>query len=139
MLDCPVLFMYKEFKIELGYEKYLDILPRRFRFYFCRLRLSVHPLRMQTGRYARNHIIREERYCLCCNERDLEDEYHFVCVCSCLNVIRRKYLKRIYYINPSVHKFISFITSNNKNELVKMSLFVKEALSIRKDICNVEH
>jgi hypothetical protein len=139
MLDSPVLFMYKEFKTELGYEKYLDILPRSFRFYFCRLRLSVHPLRMQTGRYARNHIVREERYCLCCNERDLEDEYHFVCVCPCFNATRRKYLKRLYYVNPSVHKFISLITSNNKNELVKLSLFVKEALSIRKDIINVEH
>ena len=26
----------------------------------------------------------EERYCLCCGTRDIEDEYHFICICMLL-------------------------------------------------------
>jgi hypothetical protein len=38
------------------YEKYLDILPKWFRFYFCKLRMSGIHLRIQTGRFNRNPI-----------------------------------------------------------------------------------
>ena len=62
--NSPVLVIYKEIKNILEYEKYLDILPKSFRLYFTRLRLSAHPLRIQTGRYAGNRTIREDRYCL---------------------------------------------------------------------------
>ena len=70
-------------------------------------RLSVHPLRMQTGRYGRPRIVPEERYCLCCGARDIEDEYHFICICSCYVVIRRKYLHKDLYQNPSMFKLLT--------------------------------
>ena len=63
-LQSPVLMLYKEYKLNFEYETYLDIIPRSLRFYFSRLRLLVHPLRIQTGRFGRNRIPREERYCL---------------------------------------------------------------------------
>ena len=53
----PVLYLYKHVKTSLEYDCYLDLLPRCFRFYFCRLRLSGLPLRIQTGRFSRNRIL----------------------------------------------------------------------------------
>jgi len=73
------------------------------------LRLSVHPLRMQTDRYDRPRIVPEERYCLCCGTRDIEDEYHFICICSCYVVIRKTYLHKDLYQNPSMFKFINYL------------------------------
>jgi hypothetical protein len=137
-LDSPVLSLYKEFKTSFVYEHYLDVLPKSLRLYLCRLRLSAHPLRIQTGRYNRNRIQREERYCLCCNTRDIEDEFHFVCICPCFDLIRKKYIKRYYYIRPSVIKFIEMLNTNNKQKLIKLSLFVKEALCLRRTILNTE-
>ncbi|XP_052807677.1 uncharacterized protein LOC128236681 isoform X2 [Mya arenaria] len=137
-LDSPVLFLYKDFKTTFGYEHYLDILPKSLRLFFCRLRLSVHPLRIQTGRYNRNRIQRDKRYCLCCNRSDIEDEFHFICICPCFNLIRKKYIKRNYYIRPSVLKFIELLNSTNRQELIKLSLFVKEALCIRRTTLNIE-
>ena len=49
-----------------------------------------------------------QRYCLCCNSNDIEDEFHFVCVCPSFNDIRKKYIKKFYYIRPSVFKYLQF-------------------------------
>ena len=132
----PVLFNYKNFKLNFGYESYLDILPRKYRYYFCRLRLSVHPLRIQTGRYNRNNTPRDQRYCLCCNTFDIEDEYHFICVCSCFNSLRMQYLKKCYYVRPSVFKFIDLLSTQNKSILIKLSKYIHESLSLRNAIIN---
>ena len=57
-----VMDVYKFFKTSLEYELYLDVLPKSLRLYFTRLRISVHPLRIQTGRYANDSKPRNERY-----------------------------------------------------------------------------
>jgi hypothetical protein len=53
------------------------------RFYITIIRIYAHTLRVQTGRYGQNRFPMSERYCLCCNIMDLEDEYHFVLMCPC--------------------------------------------------------
>jgi len=112
--NSPVLDMYRVFKPTIVYESYLDLLPRSLRIQFVKLRISVHSLRIQTGRYGRNNIPRNERYCVCCNSRDIEDEFHFVCICPCFSVLRQKYLKRYLYVNPSVFKYHQLLTSSEK-------------------------
>ena len=98
------------------FESYLDILPRNLRYFFTRLRLSVHPLHIKTGRYARD-VARNQRYCLCCNSTDIEDEFHFICICPAFRNIRKKYIKTCYYKRPSMYKYLSLLHSNNKIEL----------------------
>ena len=120
----------------IKYEKYLDIIPRDCRFYVTRLRLSVHPLRIQLGRYAQNNLPRNERFCLCCDNADIEDEYHFVCLCSCYNDIRTKYLKRLYYVRPSVYKYHQLISSTDRVELINLSKYIKESLTVRTSLIN---
>jgi len=120
-----VLDMYSLFKTSIEYEKYLDLAPKNLRLYFVKLRVSVHPLRIQTGRYARNNITRNERYCLCCNDLDIEDEFHFICVCRCYSQIRKLFIKPLYYVNPSVFKFHKLLTSYNKTEIMNICKYIR--------------
>ena len=134
--ESSMMDMYRQFKTSLVYEPYLNILPKSLRAYVSRLRLSVHPLRIQTGRYARNVEERSVRYCMFCDLNDIEDEYHFVCVCPMYNDFRNKYIKHNYYIKPSVYKYLNLLKTEDKMELINLSLFVKNALSIRSRLIN---
>jgi len=67
-----VMDLYKKFKPDFGYEMYLDVLPKYLRIFFSRLRMSVHPLRIQTGRYTNDNRPRNERCCMVCNLHDLK-------------------------------------------------------------------
>ena len=136
MNNSTVLDMYKVFKSCLEYETYLDLLPRRLRLFFVRLRVSAHPLRIQTGRYAQNNIPRNERYCLCCNDLDLEDEYHFICICRCYTDLRKTFISRIYYVNPSVYKFHKLLVSCDKSVIYNVCKYINEALVLRNAILN---
>ena len=103
---------------------------------FSKLRVSVLPLRIQAGRHGRNYIPHNTRYCLCCRPLDIEDEFHFICICSYFSELRRKYIKRFYYTNPSVVKYHLLLPSNNKAELVNLCKLIKESLSLRNQILN---
>ena len=78
---CYYLPMLKHYKINFGYEMYLDILPLKLRNILTKLRLSSNRLRIESDRYNRNRTPRKLRYCISCNVNDVEDEYHYVLVC----------------------------------------------------------
>jgi len=42
-------------------------MPFSLRFVITRLRISAHSLRIQTGRYSRQRLPRNERICWCCS------------------------------------------------------------------------
>ena len=126
-----MLDFYKCFKHTLEYESYLDILPYSLRCILSKIRLSCHPLRVQTGRYAPNRIARNERICLYCDSGDIEDEYHFICVCNKFSEVRKKYIKKFYFIRPSMFKFIQLLNSSNKMLIRNLCIFVKESLKLR--------
>ena len=89
---CHYLPMLKHYKIDFGYEIYLDILPPKLRYILTKLRLSSHKLRNESDRYNRNRTPRLLRYCVLCNVNDVEDEYHFVLVYPAINDLRKKYI-----------------------------------------------
>jgi hypothetical protein len=60
--ECGTLFMYKQFKTEFRFEPYLDLLPFKFRNALSKLRLSSYKLAIETGRYSREKVERNERY-----------------------------------------------------------------------------
>ena len=88
---CNYLPMLKYYKINFGYEMYLDTLPSRNTL--TKLRLSSQKLRIKSDRYNRNRTPRELRYCILCNVNDVEDEYHFVLVCPAFTELRKKYIE----------------------------------------------
>ncbi|XP_053395023.1 uncharacterized protein LOC128555740 isoform X1 [Mercenaria mercenaria] len=69
MNDCGTLDMYKNFKTSFLFEKYLDLLPFKYRSALARLRLSSHKLAIETGHYSRNRTDRNLRYCIFCQQR----------------------------------------------------------------------
>ena len=71
---------YKLFKKKLEYELYLN-LPRHQRVQLCRLRVSAHSLRIETGRYSLPWPTPVgERLCATCGV--IEDETHFLISCK---------------------------------------------------------
>ena len=113
------------------YESYLDVLPSNLRFFISKIRMCSHPLRIHTGRYGVNRVERNERYFTYCDMHDLEDEWHFILICPRYNGIRQKYIKRYYYVDPSVIKFIELLNTKRKNVLKNLALYIKLALSHR--------
>ena len=101
-----------------------------------KIRLSSHPLRIETGRYGRNRIDRNERLCLICGKNDIEDEYHFVLNCDEYSTIRDSYIKEKWRKNPSVFKLTCLLKSKDTDELVKLAKYVKFALEKRNTIIN---
>ena len=76
-----VLDEYKMYKVHFIYEEHLDLVPYNLRCFITRLRISAHSLRIHAGRFGVNRLTRHERLCLNCNLQDIEDVYHFVCIC----------------------------------------------------------
>lgn len=131
-MNSPVSLLYKDIKNVFQYEKYLDLLPSSLRHYISRIRLSAHPLLIQSGRNGSNRIPRNERFCIYCSLHDIEDEeYHFVLVCTCYNDLRKKYIQKFYYVRPSMYKFLELLNSDNKIILRNLACYIREALAMR--------
>ena len=65
-----------------------------------RLLLSSHNLFIEAGRWYRPHCIpREDRKCITCNT--IEVKYHFVIKCSIFTDLRKRYISKYYWTNPT--------------------------------------
>ena len=60
-----------------------------------------------------------------CNSGDIEDEYHVTLVCQHFNDLRTKYVKKYYYVRPSMAKLIELMHVEGKREQFKLMLFLK--------------
>ena len=130
---CNYLPMLKYYKINFGYEMYLDTLPSKLRNILTKLRLSSHKLRIESDRYNRKRTPRELRYCILCNINDVEDEYNFVLVYPAFIELRKKDIAAYYYRNPSAFKFCELLKTG-KNILYKLSKYIYEANLLRKSL-----
>ena len=78
-------FTHKEIKHEYQLENYLrNIRNPAHRISITKLRLGVHSLRIQTGKYENRgaSIPVEDRKCLVCKRNYVEDEQHFLLHCN---------------------------------------------------------
>ena len=72
---------FKLCKTDFRREKYLD-LPPHLRSALTKLRLSCHPLYVETGRYHKPHAVPvEKRTCIFCKDNTIENETHFLFQC----------------------------------------------------------
>lgn len=77
----PKLRSYKMFKMAPSVESYLSLdIPKGSRSLCAQLRSGVLPLCIETGRYQRLDV--NLRRCEVCETGDVEDEFHFVCLCE---------------------------------------------------------
>ena len=89
---------YKIFKRIFGYEKYLDILPSKFRKILVKFRTSNHRLPIETSRWLGIPI--DDRRCTFCNTRQLADEMHFILECKAFSDIRKTFLNTKFRYRP---------------------------------------
>ena len=97
-----------------GYENYLSMNSPNVRRSFTRFRTSSHCLEIEMGRYpprtAANH-----RYCKQCNTHEIDDEFHFLLVCSKFQNLRLKYIPNYYRRRPSMAKFVELFDNTSCN------------------------
>ena len=94
----PKLRTYILFKSQLEAEHYVtSIIPRWERSVFAKLRCGILPLHIETGCY--NNTKPEFRVCELCDTNEIEDEKHFVCICTLYKDLREKLYAKIRETN----------------------------------------
>lgn len=126
----PSLQLYKEIKDSFEQSRYITLIDNiKYRNILSKLRMSSHKLAIETGRH--NNIPRSDRKCILCDLNDIEDEYHFILVCTKYIDLRKSYIPRYYYVNPSMFKFIDLLKSERKSLLIKVAIYCDKAFKIR--------
>ena len=102
---------------------YLLILQnKKSRNAISKLRLSPHPLNIETGRHR--NVIREDRKCTLCRLNDKVDDDHFTLICSFYNDLRKEYLQKYYYVKQNFHKYISLMNSSKLKVLNNLAIYI---------------
>ena len=81
----PKLREYQRFKEHLDLEEYLY----HKRSLIAKIRSGTHPLAIETIRYSNTPL--ENRLWTLCHSKLIESEFHFMCICSKFEIIRKKY------------------------------------------------
>ena len=70
--------------------------------------------------------------CKACHRNLIENEYHFLLICTAYSELRKKYLKTYYYTWPNLQKFSNLLMSKNVKELLNLSKYIYFASLKRK-------
>jgi len=85
---------YVIFKKECKEELYLSLgLTRRERSLLAQYRLGVLPIRLETGRFKGEK--EEDRICVLCNNKEIENEFHFLLKCTLYHNERSSFFEKI--------------------------------------------
>ena len=93
--------LYKEIPPYV-YLRHIKIIKHRIALTHFRTRNDR--LFVETGSWGSQTVPYEERHCAHCNSRDIEDEYHFLLICTRYSELRNKYILKYYRCRPSVYK-----------------------------------
>ena len=116
--------------------QYLELVNvQQHRKALCKLIVSSHRLRIETGRWERPPVPREMRQCDICHQ-GVEDECHFVLVCPAYVHIRKRYIKQYHWKRPSMfnHKLVQLFNTNNRKSINGLAKYVFQAFSLRNEI-----
>ena len=123
---------YARFKHKFCHEKYLDIVTEnKYRKALTQFRLSSHDLAIERGRYQ--NIDRQERICNFCTGKLVESEYHFLLVCPLYRELRQKYMKSYYCRWPTLNKFDSLMSADNKRTILSLAKYIYYASELRRN------
>ena len=77
-----------------------------------RLRTGAHHLAIETGRWSRPSVPREDRKCLYCDAGVVEDELHFLFECQAYEHIRRNYQADLFSVFSGDIPFVEAARAN---------------------------
>lgn len=95
--------------------------PVKFQQCISKLRLSSHPLAIETGRY--NNTPRTQRNCFSCKNY-VEDEFHFILVCPVYIEYRKNYIKKYFYEKPSMFKLLQLFNNENLKDMCNLGKYI---------------
>jgi hypothetical protein len=124
------LSFYSIYKHNFDYEGYLDFISdNKYRISLTKFRLSSHNLIIESGRY--DNIPRDERLCKACNMNAIETEYHFLLVCPTYTNLRKQYFKPYFCRWPTIQKFETIMSSENKKYQFNNAKYIFYAMKLR--------
>ena len=119
---------YRNFKTEVTLELYTSCSNLfKYRRALARFRCGNHPLEIETGRLR--GIYKDFRICQLCR-KEIEDEYHFLLICTSWDHLRYKYLPRNCYRSPSLHT-TTLMETKDENQIKNLALFIYHAFKIK--------
>ena len=86
---------------------------------YTKFRTSSHCLMVETGRYSRPKIKRENRTCTLSNTKEVEDERHLIFNCNAHSELRKSFFDKIHSI-VQLHP-------NDENSFIKTIFSTKNA------------
>ena len=119
---------YSRFKLEPGFENYLDEIHVKERTALTKLRLSNHLLMIEKGRHL--NISRDQRFCPFC-PNIIENEKHFLTRCPQYRHLREELFNQVKTVIPQIHnrcddqKFLNLMSSF-PNHVARFSLKAME-------------
>ena len=119
--------IYRVYKKDFCFEKYLDILPFNLCRILCKFRTMNHLLPIEKGRHL--HIERNQRICHLCPKQSLGDEFHYLFECHFFNSLRKKFIDSKFSNHPNIYKLESLMNSFDHSILLKLALFCKIIIS----------
>ena len=135
--DNSKLKTYSSLKNKIGMEKYLmDITNINHRVAMTKLRLSNHPLHIETGRHVK--IERNQRFCPFCPTL-IEDEIHFLVQCPTYKELRDKLLTNTSHSNKNFSNRDKFLAILKQDKLNTTAKFIFEAFELRKTTMDVNN
>ena len=118
--------VYKMYKTNHCFEKYLDILPSNLAKVLCKYRTTNHCLPIEKGRHL--NIERNLRTCHLCNANLLGDEFHYIFECKYFDSMRKRFIGLYYLHHPSAYKLYDLMNTDDRSKLIKLALLCKAIL-----------
>ena len=132
---------YSTIKEAFALEPYLTQSPLSIRRDITRLRISCHPLSIETGRYSKPKIPVENRLCEMCNINCVEDEYHMLLVCPFYSNERasmfddiNQHIQLSNIPSPSTFKTILSLGAANSVLIPHVGSFISTCFEKRKGV-----
>ena len=126
---------YCQFKITIEPERYLfSVHIRTHMQSLARLRCSSHCLRIEKDR---GFLERNQRTCELCDMDSIENEFHFLLVCTFYNHIRYLYIPHYFFTPPTVNKFLELLRTQNDVLLQRLAAFVFNAMKLRRGAAEI--
>ena len=129
----PKLRYYNLFKPDLSQEEYLNLnIPKYQRSLFAQFRGRVLSLQVEIGRFRK--IPLEERLCNLCDTGQVEDEFHFLCICTNYSDLREVLYIKAARVFPAfseldeLEKFVYLLNNLQRNVII----YLNEAVSRRR-------
>ena len=127
------------FKQNYELEYYLVwVKDQRYRIAMTRLRLSSHNLAIETGRHAKPKVPPHMRLCRRCNTQCIDDEIHFLLVCSMFMRERQQMLRDITCFETNFHdlslqdKFIKLLNCNETSIILQIGKYIYSCFQLIK-------